>query len=142
MNNIADILPQEVQAIVNEANLTILPAKSRDRYEMVYEKFLKWKCDNGMGQMKTNEAIMLGYFNGPLKHCAGSTMWSTYSMLKSTIYLKESNIDLGHYNKLKSFLKRKQETDITKKSKILTKENVEDFLNRAEDENFLLIKVR
>lgn len=61
-------------------------------------------------------------------------------MLKSTIQINE-NTDISQYKKLIAFLKRQNDSYEAKKSKVLTMENVTQFLKEAPDDTFLLIKV-
>lgn len=61
-------------------------------------------------------------------------------MLKATISVKH-DIQINTYTKLLSFLKRKSDGHRAKKSKILTTQNVETFMNEAPDHSVLAIKV-
>ncbi|RZC39413.1 hypothetical protein BDFB_014833 [Asbolus verrucosus] len=62
-------------------------------------------------------------------------------MLKSTLNIKK-NINIEKYPKLISFLKRTKDGYVPKKSKILEIEEVEQFINEAPNDTYLLIKVR
>lgn len=64
------------------------------------------------------------------------TLWSHYSMLKSTFQIKNGN-NISNYPKLIVFLKNLSKEFQPKKPPILLSDNVE--LN--EDENYLIIKV-
>jgi integrase len=61
-------------------------------------------------------------------------------MLKSMLRLKE-NVDISNYGKLQLYLKRETEGYETKKSKILSQDDVPKFLTQAPGDTFLLIKV-
>lgn len=61
-------------------------------------------------------------------------------MLKSTIQINEDK-DISQFKKLLAFLKRQNDTYEPKKSKILSMENVQDFLENAPESNYLLMKV-
>ncbi|XP_031355976.1 uncharacterized protein LOC116180226 isoform X2 [Photinus pyralis] len=69
-----------------------------------------------------------------------STMWSQYSMIKALLNLKHG-LDISKYMKLRAYLKKQNEGYTPKKSKVFTKEQFEDFLNNAPDEQYLGIKV-
>ena len=61
-------------------------------------------------------------------------------MLKATIIAKE-DIDIGKYQKLRAFLKRKSDGYQAKKSKVLSEEQIQQFMKEAPDEIYLLTKV-
>lgn len=69
-----------------------------------------------------------------------STLWSQYSMLRSTLDIKKG-IDMSKYSKLRAFLKRQNEGYLPKKSRVFTKEQVDNFLNNAPDNLYLMQKV-
>jgi hypothetical protein len=52
------------------------------------------------------------------------------------------NLDLSKYTNLIAFLKRQSEGYRAKKSKSFSKENIEKFLTTANDEDYLMQKVR
>jgi integrase len=61
-------------------------------------------------------------------------------MLKATLNVKE-NIDIGAFLKVIAFLKRNAVGYEAKKSKVLTREEVNTFLKEADDNVYLLMKV-
>lgn len=61
-------------------------------------------------------------------------------MLKTMLKLKK-NVDLGKFFKLIAFLKKKMVGYRPKKSKILSADQVENFLTAAPDQSYLLMKV-
>lgn len=61
-------------------------------------------------------------------------------MLKATLSVKE-NLDIGTYKRVTAFLKRKGVGYEPKKSKVLSREEVNTFLREADDEVYLMIKV-
>ncbi|KAJ8968473.1 hypothetical protein NQ317_009228 [Molorchus minor] len=69
-----------------------------------------------------------------------STLWAQYSMVKSCLIIYD-NIDISKCPKLIAFLKRTGDGQQTKKSKILTKSEIDRFLSSADDKEFLMIKV-
>ncbi|XP_043461530.1 uncharacterized protein LOC122498058 [Leptopilina heterotoma] len=68
------------------------------------------------------------------------TVWSTYSMLKSTLK-NNDNVNIASFMKVTSFLKRNSDGYKSKKSKTLSPENVNMFLSEAPDDIFLATKV-
>lgn len=74
------------------------------------------------------------------KSLKASTLWSLYSMVKSTVQIND-NVDISKYAKLIAFLKRQNDGYEAKKSTILTMDNIIKFFSDAPDDTFLLIKV-
>lgn len=130
-------ISSDIEESANLAINSIIPSKSRNRYEEVYKKFEKW-CQ----QKKVKnvcEKVLLAYFE-TMKHYKASTVWTTYSMLKAELNVKR-NIDIQKYTILVAFLKRKSAGYHAKKSLILTRENFEKFVREADDRKFLFAKV-
>lgn len=130
--------PPEITAIANTASECLLPSKSVDIYEATYQKFMLWRNKNKVNSFSEN--VMLSYMAELAKDYKSSTLWSNYSMLKSTINIKQG-IDIGKYPKLRAYLKRQHERYVPKKSLVLEKEHVFNFMKEAPDEKFLLTKV-
>ncbi|KAJ8975432.1 hypothetical protein NQ317_000168 [Molorchus minor] len=74
------------------------------------------------------------------KNYKSSTLWAQYSMVKSCLIIYD-NIDISKFPKLIAFLKRTGDGYQAKKSKILTKSEIDRFLSSADDKEFLMIKV-
>ncbi|XP_043465336.1 uncharacterized protein LOC122500461 [Leptopilina heterotoma] len=106
--------PPEISVAASSVVTNLLPPKSKEKYEL--------------------------YFNEMAKTKQPSTLWSQYSMLKSTLSVK-NNININSYQKLIAFLKRKSNGFKSKKSNTLTAQEVEKFLNEAPDETYLSLKV-
>lgn len=123
------------------ANITenLLPVKSRLIYIKAYDDFCKWKNEN-QASGTFSETVFLTYFEELSKKKKSSTLWSIYSMLRSTIKTRH-NIDIKTYSKLQAYLRRLSEGYKPKKSLVFTAENVERFLNEAPNSQFLAIKV-
>lgn len=129
----------DIEESANIACLSLLPEKSRKRYEATYQYFKKW-C-----QTKTatavSETVLLAYFHeksAVLK--SPSSLWCEYSMLKSTLFIEE-NIDISKYPKLRAFLKRRNDGYKPKKSNVFDREDVNSFLFEAPDDIYLMMKV-
>ncbi|XP_072929406.1 uncharacterized protein [Epargyreus clarus] len=115
-----------------------IPPKSRKKYMQAYKNFLKWKKKKKKESF--SEIVFLEYFKALAKDRLPSTLWSTYSMLKTTVRMK-NNINMRTFKKLSEFLKAKAKGHKNKISNVLTSENVKTFLNEAPDEEYLLPKV-
>lgn len=70
-----------------EDEINLLPIKSKSRYLKEFEKFRKWMKLKSV--FVVNEEVLLAYFNGLIQKYACSSLWSTYSMLKSTLLVFE-----------------------------------------------------
>jgi len=130
--------PPEIAQTARSITLNLLPEKSRKKYEKQYDLFIKW-CEL-KGTKKISENILLAYFAEKAKVMKSSTLWSIYSMLRSTISVK-NDTDITQYKKLVAFLKRQAVGQKPVKSKILNFDNVKTFLTEAPDNTYLLKKV-
>mgnify|MGYP000308873942 CR=1 FL=1 len=92
----------EIAEIAKSVALNLLPEKSRDKYEIQYERFSKW-CDSKETK-NISENILLAYFAEKAKVMKSSTLWSIYSMLRSTISVKH-DLNISEYKKLIAYLK-------------------------------------
>lgn len=116
----------------------LLPQKSIKKYNKTYDDFLQWKSEKNAASF--SETVLLAYFSEKAQKYKPSTLWSIYSMLKSTI-LTRNDINIQEYKKLTAFLKRKSEGFRSKKSKVLNTKDVYSFLQNAPDDKYLLMKV-
>lgn len=112
--------------------------KTHSRYNSFYDTFIKWQESNGISLF--DEDVLLAYFNESSEKHVSSTLWSRYSMLKSTL-LRNNNVDISNYSRLLAFLKEKQIGFERKKSKVLSAEEIYRFLVEAPDEHYLMMKV-
>ena len=69
---------------------------------------------------------MLVYFADLAKTMKSSTLWSQYSMVKTSSNIK-NGIDIETFSKLRAFLKKQAEGYKSKKSRVLTNDQIEDF---------------
>lgn len=132
------LTPETITIEANNVVQNLLPTKSREKYLKAYDNFILWK--NRKGAKTFSENIFLAYFQELAKTKQPSTLWSIYSMLKSTVNTNK-NIKIDSYSKLVSYLKRLSEGYKAKKSKVFSGQNVETFLNDAPDKEFLATKV-
>lgn len=129
--------PPDIREEANAATLDLLPKKSKQKNLQVYSAFKQWCIQKTV--RKTNETAVLAYFYQLSKVYKASSLWSKYSMLKSTLAVKE-NIDIK-YPKLIAFLKRQAVGYRPQKSQTFTREDIHKFLLEASDNEYLLMKV-
>jgi hypothetical protein len=127
--------PAHIKEAAEMAINNSLPQKSMKRNWQEYDIFMKWAEDNDVTIY--NEYVLLAYFQAKFQNLKLSTLWSIYSMLKSTLNIKQ-NINIENYSKLIAFLKRTKDGYVAKKSRIL---EIEKFINDAPYETYLLMKV-
>jgi hypothetical protein len=72
------------------------------------------------------ENVLLAYFSEKSKDHKSSTLWAQYSMIRSSLIVN-TNIDISKYPKLMAFLKRNSDGYQAKKSKVLTRDQMEIF---------------
>ncbi|XP_033222470.1 uncharacterized protein LOC117176340 [Belonocnema kinseyi] len=129
--------PSEIIAETESATDHSLLPKSRGKYMIAYNAFMKWREEKHIKSV--SEKICIEYFSEKSKTVKPSSLWATYSMLKCTMNLNEK-VDLGKYKELKTFLKKSSKGVWNKKSKIFTSHQVRRFLTEAPDEQFLAAK--
>jgi hypothetical protein len=105
MSSDSDDIPSDVEEAAQSAISSVIPNKSKAKYDLAYEKLEKW-CE-GKNIKHINEKILLAYFEGK-KTLKASTLWTLYSMLRSELSLKR-NIDIKKYTNLVAFLKRQSD---------------------------------
>lgn len=134
-----DELPDNVKKLVAEAKGTLIPQKSKNRYELCYSQFTEWQCLNQL-QGNITEEVILAYLASQGKRLAPTSLWSYYSMLKNMLKIKD-NIDIGKFHTVINFLKNQSKGYKPKKAFVFTEEQVYEFLETAPDETFLAAKV-
>lgn len=122
-------LAQEALLAKNEA----LPNKSRKRYQFKYESFLKWLEKSTAANISEN--ILLAYFHQLSKKQCPTTLWSTYSMLRTMIKF-HNNEDIGKHANLIGFLKSNSKGYVAEKADIFTDEQVFFCLKNAPDDSY------
>ena len=133
-----EILNDEIEEAWEIGRASLVPEKSKYRYEKAYNLFRKWLEEKNS---TVSEKTMVAYFvvrSEKLKSPA--SLWSEYSMLKTMINLKEG-INIADFVTLVSFLKKKNIGHVAKKSKVFSREEMNRFLIEAPDETFLMMKV-
>ena len=131
-------VPDEIQKTAATTTALILPQKSKLRYENIYNLFTKWMV---MKKCKTiTEDVILAYLAEKSEIVKSSTLWSIYSMLKSTI-LAKNNVNIATFPKVIAFLKRKNVGYKAKKSEVFSGEQINKFIKEADNETYLMLKV-
>lgn len=131
-------LPENILQASNEAVQKILPKKSNDRYMDAYNKFIKWRTEQNTDSL--DEEVFLAYFGEASKKYAPSSLWATYSMLKSTIVCSH-NVNISNYPRLLALLKRMNNGFESKRAETFSAEEIKSFLLNAPDIEYLAIKV-
>ncbi|KAB0803500.1 hypothetical protein PPYR_00470 [Photinus pyralis] len=124
-----------IQQLACNAREMLLPSKSKTVYEAAYREYRRWYWGKKINC--TTEDCILAYFNSELVSYKSSSLWSKYSMLRSTINLNEG-VDISKFPSLIPYLKRKGEGHKAKKSLTLDRENVNTFLLKASNKEHLL----
>lgn len=137
MENNISCTPPEIREAADEISMDLLPQKSKEIYNRAYRNFQNFMLEKGI--VNISENVLLAYMAELAKSKKCSTLWSIYSMLRSTINLRVS-LDISKYLKLRAFLKQKNQGYIPKKSKVLSKQQFDMFL-LAPDELYLMHKV-
>ncbi|KAJ8909639.1 hypothetical protein NQ315_015331 [Exocentrus adspersus] len=127
----------EIRSVAAAAKDSLLPSKSKHLYDETYNAYRKWCCNKKI--KSTCEDSILAYFNSDLSRYKSSSLWSKYSMLRSTINLREG-IDISKFPSVIPFLKRKGEGYKPKKSLILTREHIDEFFIKADTKEHLFNK--
>lgn len=130
--------PPDLLDDVTAATLNLLPKKSKDKYLKEYSIFKEWCSEKKVG--KPTENVMLAYFFEKAKKYKSSSLWSKYSMLKTTLMVHD-NADIK-FPKLIAFLKRESTNYKAKKSETFSREDMNKFLLEAPDDMYLCMKVK
>ena len=130
--------PPELREAAKDAAQNALPKKSKQKYVIAYDAFLKWKQSN---KAIVSENCLLVYFQGLIAKYKPTTVWSQYSMLKSILKIKE-NIDISKFYTLNATIKQYSVGYESKKSLVFTENDLKKFLYEAPDETYLANKVR
>ncbi|XP_043465345.1 uncharacterized protein LOC122500470 [Leptopilina heterotoma] len=130
--------PPEIRNAAEEAKASSLPKKSFPIYNLAYKKFMDWRAEKKLEHFSEN--VLLAYMKHLSETKAPTTLWSVYSILRSTLNVN-NNIKIEGYINLRAFLKAKYKGFKPKKSSALTSDQVRQFLLEAPDDKFLAMKV-
>ncbi|XP_024889909.1 uncharacterized protein LOC112466187 [Temnothorax curvispinosus] len=131
-------IPEKIAEAAKNVEQNLLSTKSKSRYETTYLTFMNWRKEKNINSFSEN--VLLAYISKLSKKTKPSTLWSQYSMLKSTLITKH-NVNIHSYSKLTAFLKRKSNGFKSKKSKVFTSNEIRKFLNEVPDDQYLATKV-
>lgn len=132
------VFQEFVSNAAQEIRNNLLPKTSEKKYRHIYDTFLKWMKSENM--FSFDEDTLLVYFDHLSKTKKGSTLWSYFSTLKTTIGVHQ-NIDIGKYKSVIAFVKRKNEAYVPKKAAVFQPHEIEKFLLDALDQDWLAMKV-
>lgn len=113
--------PPELKDAADSAIADLIPTKSKRQYEKSYSEFNDWCRKKNVKTVSEN--ILLAYLLEKSKTVKSSTLWSTYSMLKCMLNIKDG-IDVRKFTKLVPFLK-KSVGYRPKKSQVLKRQQVD-----------------
>jgi hypothetical protein len=114
----------ELKNIADCAVSNLIPEKSKRQYDKCYNDF-KERCNKN--NVKTvSENVVLAYLMEKSKTVNSSTLWSTYSMLKFTLNIRDGT-GVTKFLKLVPFLKKVGYQ--AKKSKVLTRDQIDLLYN-------------
>ncbi|KAJ3661734.1 hypothetical protein Zmor_006121 [Zophobas morio] len=130
--------PPEIRENARIAVQNLLPEKSKPVYEKQYQVFNKWCTENKIEIISEN--VMLAYFERMTKNKKSSTVWSSYSMLRTCLNIYR-NLDISKFARLQALLKRHSDGYQPKKSKVLEAEDIHRFLSEADVQHYLAMKV-
>ena len=129
----------DVEGFFNIGCSSIIPEKSKSRYEATYATFKKW-CTEKHIAVISEKAVVAYFVHRSTKLKSPGSLWAEYSMVKSTLNLNDG-IDISKYAKLVAFLKSKNAGYRPKKSLVFSREDMNRFLTEAPDHEYLLMKV-
>ena len=132
------VLPSELVE-TKYVPLTAVPDKSNKRYMTVYNEFKTWLETKNIATL--TEDTLINYFKEVSKTLTSATLWSRYSMLKTTLRVYD-DIDISVYRNLSAYLKKENEGYKPKKSKTFTTNDITKFCREAPDVEYLATKVR
>lgn len=119
-------------------SINSLPLVSGKKYESAYNVFMEWRAKKGVITFTEND--LMQYFEELSLKYKSSSLWATYSMLKTTLNMHH-NVVMDNFTKLRLFLKRKSIGQQTKKAKTFTPDEINRFIEEAPDVKYLATKV-
>ena len=132
----ADIAKNFVRDQINDANKNLLPKKSREIYEDVWQKYKNFCFEKKIEEIYEIDTVYayLNWMHTKKEWTSPSTLWNKYSIIKSMVFNKSSiKFDNNPVEKqIAIWIKQKQVTYHTKKSDMFTKEQISNFLENGE----------
>jgi integrase len=133
-----NLTPPEILERAATTTSSLLPKKSVKTYERCYSEFMAWRAKNKVGNFSENVVVV--YFDELSTKLKPPSLWTHYSILKSTLSLKHQ-VDISKFFKLHALLKRKSEGYQPKKAKTFSPNEIKQFIGEAPDMKYLLLKV-
>lgn len=130
--------PPEIVKAATIATQNLFLDKSKHFYNSAYYNAMNWRKSKKTQSLSEN--MLMAYFGELSNKVKPSTLWSRYSMLKSTLIMK-TNVNIANYKKLLVFMKRNLKGFRSKKSKIFRSQQIQKFLIDAPDDKYLATKV-
>src|SRR5436190_18544419 len=99
-------------------NTDTLPKKSVNRYNLVYDTYKNWQIKHKTLLSNSAENNLIVYFKELSKKLKPSTIWSVWSILKSTLNTRD-NVNINNFLNLKALVKNNSKGYKPKKSSVL-----------------------
>lgn len=115
-----------------------LPMRSKPKYLKCYNNFRGWLTAKNKDTF--SEQVLLAYFKHLAQTKLPTTLWNTYSLIKSMLIVKH-NVYINSYEKLLKFLKTLSIDHRPRSSQILNAKDIETFLKEAPDLRYIVHKV-
>lgn len=132
--------PPEIKSIASSTTENLIPITSKRQYEKAYHDFVDWCNSHNVPSGYFTENVILGYLGELSNKYAPSTLWSIFSMIKSTL-LAYHGKDVRSFEKVQAFLKQKSSKHKAKKSEVFTRDQFERFFREADDKEYLHLKL-
>jgi hypothetical protein len=100
---------------------------------------MQWRSEKKIKSF--SESTFLAYFNELATNHRPSSLWATYSMLRSMIDIKHNINTYILSFEFNCFSKAKNKGYTSKKPQVLSPEHINQFLQEAPDNKFLAVKV-
>jgi hypothetical protein len=89
MSDSEENLPSDIELAAQSAIDTLIPAKSKERYEIVYKYFEEWMEIKKIREV--SEKVVLAYFAEQSEKLKPSSLWCRYSMLRTMVSIKNKD---------------------------------------------------
>ena len=109
VSDYGDEIPPEIVEAAKEVTLNLSPDKSKRLYVSAYNNFKPWRSTK-----KTTlfvEDVFLAYFKDILQTISPPTLWTRFSMVKTTIRTFDQ-IDISTYHQLIAYITKKKDKHI------------------------------
>lgn len=125
---------------VIQVNMELLPEKSRDTYMKQYHGYIDWCIGKRILRLDYwKEGAIFAWAVEQLRTLAPTTVRSRLAMIKAVIAARdEENVEVEKTEKL---LDQKDRKYVKKKSSVFSRQNYDDFLEKALDQQYLAVKV-